>query len=292
MERRTVWIIVVVVLLLLCCCAATVVGVGVGLGFLPWRYQGSWDFDWDDLNVPGVEVTATVQESFVVAGATLLDVECPVCNVQIGGRGGDRVEIEATKHAWSGSRSAAERQLDRIDVSLTQQGERILVKVDMPQLSEPGFGKRANVDLEITVPEQTDLKVDLDVGDMEIEGVEGQVDIQAAVGLVDLKNVVVRDSLKVRTDVARIRFEGPLSAGALYDIRSDVGDIALTLPASSSFEVDAESNVGAVTCDFAVRGREGRKDFIGGRIEGTVGESPTAELRLQSDVGSIRISED
>jgi hypothetical protein len=297
MERRTVWIIVVVVLLLLCCCAVTVAGVGVGLGFLPWRYERSWNFDLDDLNLDdldawGTEATATTQESFVVEETSALVVECPVCNVQIGGRGGDTVDIEATKHAWSGSRSAAERQLDRITVDLSQQGNRVVVKVDMPQLREPGIGKRARVDLDITVPEQTDLRLDLDVGDMEIEGIEGQVDIQADVGLVELKNVVVRDSLRVRTDVARIRFEGPLGRGARYDMRSDIGDIAVTLPASSSFELDAESNVGAVTCDFAVRGQRERKDFVGGRIEGTVGESPTAELRLHSDVGSIRINED
>jgi hypothetical protein len=182
--------------------------------------------------------------------------------------------------------------VDRIGVTFSQQGERILVNVDMPQLREPGLYKRARVDLEITVPQRTDVKLDLDVSDIEVQGVEGQMDIRTDVGQVALKDVVVRDSLKVRSDVARIRFEGALSEGALYDMRSDVGDIALTLPAGSSFEVDAESNVGAVTSDFHVRGRQERKEFIGGRVEGTVGQSPTAQLELRSEVGSIRIIED
>jgi len=292
MQRRTVWIVVVIVFLMLCCCAVTVIGAGVGIGLLPWSWQSSWDFDFDDLNIPGVQATATMQESFVVDGTPLLDIECPVCDVKVVGDEGTTVEIEATKHAWSNTRSAAERQLDRIRIRFVQEDERVLVKVDMPQLREPGFGKRASVDLRITVPWRTDLNVDLDIGDVEIGWIESELDLRVDVGQVDLKDVVAQDGLRVRTDVARIRFEGPLSEGVRYDMRSAVGDIALTLPAGSSFEVDAESNVGAVACDFPVRGTQSRKDFVGGRVEGTVGDSPTAELVLRSDVGSIRISED
>ncbi len=291
--RRTVWIVVVVVLLLMCCCAVTVAGLGLRL--FSWSREAGFDFDVADFTGPGVEATATMRELFAVEGIPLLDVDCPVCDVEISAGSGAVVEIEATKHAWAGDRDAAERALDRIDVSLIQRGERILVKVDMPQLWQLGGDwreKRARVDLEITVPQQTDLKLQLDVADVEVEGVEGQVDISTDVGQVELKEVVVRDSLKVRTDVARIRFEGVLGEGVRCDIRSDVGDIALTLPADSSFEIDAESNVGAVTCDFDVRGVQGRKQLVGGRIEGTVGENPTAKLKLGSEVGSIRIYKD
>jgi hypothetical protein len=285
-----VWIIVLIVVLMLCCCAAAVIGAGVGL--IPWSWQSSWDFDLDDLNIPGVRAMATMEESFVVEGTPLLDVQCPVCDVLVNGGSGDTVEIEATKSAWSGSGSTAQRQLDRIDVQFVQEGDRIRVKVDMPQLSESGLGKRASVDLRITVPRRTDLDLDLDIGDVEIVGVEGAMDIRADVGRVELEEVVARDSLRVRTNVARIRFRGPLTEGVRYDMRSDVGDIALTLPADSSFEIEAESNVGDVACDFAVEGTQGRKDLVGERIEGTVGESPTAELVLRSEVGSIRISEE
>jgi len=292
MERRTVWIIVVVVVLSLCCCAVTVGGAAVGLGVFQRVWQGSWDFDLQDFNLPGVEARTTMQESFVVEGTPLLDVECSVCDVQIRGRQGETVEIEATKRAWSGSQDAAGRLLDDIDVTFTQRGDTVFVKVDIPHLSEPGIVKRASVDLQISVPQQTDLKLNLDVAEVEIEGVEGQVDIRVDVGELILDDVMARDSLKVRTDVARIRFNGPLSEGVRYDIRSEVGDIALTLPAGSSFEIDAESNVGAATCEFAVRGVEGRKGLVGGRVEGTVGENPTAALELRSEVGSIRIYED
>ena len=291
--RRTVWIIVIVVLLLMCCCAVTVGGLGLGL--FSWSREAGFDLDVADFTGLGVEATATVREQFAVEGTPLLDVDCPVCDVEISAGPSAVVEIEATKHAWAGDRDAAERALDRIDVSLIQRDERILIKVDMPQLRQSGGDwreKRARVDLEITVPQQTDLKLQSDVADVVVEGVEGQVDISTDVGQVELKDVVVRDSLKVRTDVARIRFEGVLGEGVRCDIRSDVGDIALTLPADSSFEVDAESNVGAVTCDFDVRGVQGRKQLVGGRIEGTVGENPTAKLKLQSEVGSIRIKED
>jgi hypothetical protein len=288
-----VWIIVIVVLLLMCCCAVTVGGLGLGL--FSWRREAGFDFDVADFTGLGVEATATMREQFAVEGTPLLDVDCPVCDVEISAGSGAVVEIEVTKHAWAGDRDAAERALDRIDVSLIQRDERILIKVDMPQLQQLGGDwreKRARVDLEITVPQQTDLKLQLDIADVEVEGIEGQVDISTDVGQVELKDVVVRDSLKVRTNVARIRFEGVLGEGVRCDIRSDVGDIALTLPADSSFEIDAESNVGAVTCDFDVRGVQGRKQLVGGRIEGTVGESPTVELKLQSEVGSIRINED
>ena len=127
-----------------------------------------------------------MQESFVVEGTPLLDLDCPVCDVKIRGRQGDTVEIEATKRSWAGSRDASARQLDRIDVTFTERGDTVFVKVDIPQLSEPGIARRASVDLEITVPEQTDLKLNMDVAEIRVDGVEGQVDIRADVGEVVL----------------------------------------------------------------------------------------------------------
>ena len=284
-SNRTLWIIVIVVLLLLllCCCALVI--LGLGLGFFAFEQSSSVS----DLGGSQVEATAIVQERFTVEGTPTLDVEYPVGDVVIAARQGAVVEIKATKRAWAQSQATAEQWLEEIELALTQQDERIVVRVDIPEFG--WRGEHPRVDLEIAVPSQTDLELRLNVGDVEVEGIEGQIDIQANVGQVELRDVIARHSLKVQTDVARIRFRGALSAGVRYEMRSEVGDIALWLPDDSSFEIDAQSDLGSVSCDFDVKGEQERESY-GERIKGTVGKAPTTELKLESSVGSIEVNRD
>lgn len=290
-RRRNTVIIVVVVIVLLCCCAATVAAAVVGLGLIPWRSQTSFSLDLDDIVASGIEAAATQSQRFAVEGRPLLDIDCPICDVEISGGPGSEVVVEATTHTWAAQRSAAEQGLDRIRVSFDQAGDEITVRVDMPaQTRWPGM--RARVDLEISVPGDCDVRLDLDIANVDVRDVRGDIEVRADVGEVNLRDVAAREQLTVRTDVARVRLEGPISDGARYDIRTTVGEIALNLPSDSSFELDAESNVGSVTTEFDVEATREPQQFVGGRIEGTVGEAPTAQLRLQSELGSIRVDAD
>lgn len=296
-RRRNTWIIVIVVCLLLCCCATAVAGVvGAILGLVPWRWAGNLDIDSIRAGGIGVEATTEVdRQEFAVERDSALELSCPVCDVQILAGEASAIAIEGSLHAWGYDREAAESLLDDLDVSLSQEGGRVIVSVDMPR---EGWGttwrgrRGARVDLEIAVPQQTDLDLDVDVGTVQVEGTEGPVDVRLDVGDLLLSDVVARDEFSVRTDVARVRFEGSLGEGMRYNIRSGVGEIALSLPADSSFEIDAESNVGAVTSDFAVSGTADRQTLIGGRMKGTVGDAPTAELVLRSEIGAIQVNKD
>jgi hypothetical protein len=296
-RRRNTWIVVVVVCLLLCCCATAVVGgVGAILGLIPWRWAGNLNIDNIRVGGIGVEATTTVdRQEFAVERDAALEVSCPVCDVQISAVEGSVIAVEGSLHAWGSDRQAAELALEDIEVSLSQEGGRVVAAVLMPNQNwgVNWRGQRGSrVDLEITVPRRTDLEMDVDVGTVEVEGIEGLIDVRADVGDLMLRDVVARDKFTVRTDVARVRFEGSLSEGVRYDIRSGVGEINVTLPADSSFELDAESNVGDVRSGFAVSGTEERKALVGGRISGTVGNAPTAELVLRSDIGAIWVNRD
>ena len=298
-RRRNGWIIAVVVLLLLCCCATTVAAVVVGMGALPWQWDWNGDFslNLDDLRenwgYRGTEASTTVEELFVTDEQAVLEVKCPVCNIDVYPGTESEIAVEAVKRAWGSSEGAAERSRDRIDVYVSQQGDRVIVEVDMPQLTETRLvSKQARVDLSIAVPTETDLEIDLNVGEIEVWGIEGEVDIQVDVGRVDFTDVRASESLSVRTDVAQILFKGRLVAGAKYDLRSDVGEIVMTLPDDSSFELNAESDVGGVGIEFDMSNQDIQSAFVGAHMRGTVGEGPMADLRLRSNVGSIEIKKD
>lgn len=297
MSRRNTWIVVIVVCVMLCCCATAVVGgVSAILGLIPWRWAGNLNVGDIRIDGIGVEATATLdRQEFVVEGDAALDVNCPVCDVQISALEGSSIAVEATVHAWGSDRQAAERALEDIEVSSSQEGGRVVVTVEMsPQAWNTSWrGRRGGrVDLEITVPRRSDVELDVDVGTVTIEGTEGLVDVRVDVGDLLLRDVLARDSFTVRTDVARVRFEGALSEGVRYDMRSGVGEITVTLPVGSRFELDAESSVGDVKSEFAVSGTDERSGLVGGRIRGMVGDAPTAELVLRSDIGAIRVNRD
>jgi hypothetical protein len=123
-----------------------------------------------------------------------------------------------------------------------------------------------------------------------VTGLRGEVDIDSDVGEVTLEDVMPLSSLRVQTRVASISLTAALTENAAYDVTSDVGLIALLLPADSSFMIDARSDIGDVQVGFDVTGSSSREGFVGKEVSGEVGSNPTTTLTLRSNVGDIRVN--
>jgi DUF4097 and DUF4098 domain-containing protein YvlB len=82
-----------------------------------------------------------------------------------------------------------------------------------------------------------------------------------------------------------INFSGTLADGP-HSFATNNGRILLTLPPDAQFKVDAATSNGAITSDFtaAASARSDKKHLLA-----TVGENPTATIKLRTSNGAIEI---
>lgn len=250
--------IIVIAVLLLCCCLAA---AGLAIG-------GVLTVPWSVVTNARVEATEKIEKTFDVSTPVSLSVAVNVGDVVIRAGDGDEVRIYAVKRAWGKDRRQAEEYLDDFEVRIRQRTmDEVKIESETPRrLSR--VGRTPSVDLEISVPRDTNLDLVINVGDAEVTGVRGAFEIESNVGDVTLRDV---------------RFEEDSR------IKSDVGDIELRLPPDSVFAFSAESNVGDIQVDFDIQNERSEKKVVGGSVEGEIGTSPTAHVELHTNTGDIKI---
>ncbi len=283
-SNRTLWIVLLLAVLAVCCFVASLGGL-----VLARNLQRGANWVWSANN----EVTATVASTLEVSDPASLEVDLPVGSLTVRtGRPG-QMTVEATKRAWGRNDAEAQRTLNRIDVTIEPAAGGVRVVVMGPDWQDGASAtpRTPQVDVVVTVPEQTQLDLKVGVGQLAVNGVRGDVQITADVGEVELTDVQPVAALEVESRVASIRFAGTLTTGATYRMTSDVGRILLQLPRESAFHIEARSDIGDATVDFDVVGQQERPGFTGKEITGQVGEPGGTELFLRSRVGDIQVQQ-
>jgi hypothetical protein len=308
-NNRGWWIALAALLLLICCCCCalawaagslTLAGIRAGVSAIEqdggewqaWlRSLREWDGDWRDWTGPwtgGTQATAAVQQALTVQGPTTLDLNAPVGDVIVRAGPAGQVKVEGTKRAYGATQADAERRLEEIEVKVDQSGDRVWVRVRGP-FAGGNTGRSPRVNLTITVPQQTTVAADMGVGRLQITGTTGDVTANAEVGDVLVTDVTPVEKLSVKTRIASVDFTGALAPNTRYEFTTDIGKVALRLPETSAFRLDARSDIGDVTVGFPVAGRSSRDALVGKEVRGEVGQNPTASLYLRSRVGEISI---
>jgi hypothetical protein len=286
-SNRLPWIVLLAISLTLCCfCAVTVTIAGSAIyRSVDWR-----DLRWSDIEAlgTGTEVTDRSAQSVSVAGPVTLVVDVPVGNITVKADASDQVALLAIKRAWGWNRSQAEMVLDAITVDFEGAGDHVRLNAGGLKTVEDA-PRSPQVDIELSVPEETTVQLDSNVGRILIAGTHGDVYIMADVGEVALQDVVPSGNLQVETQVAAIELAGHLADRATYRLTSDIGRITLGLPPDSTFSIDARSDIGSVGVEFPLAGRRSTWGFVGEEARGDVGANPTAELYLRCRVGNISV---
>ena len=279
-NNRNLILVIIVLVIIAFCCVALVVGALLA-GGLGLRLAG---------NVGGlgnVVASNTYSQGFNVDTPAELRVDVSVGSVEIQVGQGNTIAVNAEIRGYGSTQAQAQEALDQVRFDVTQSGSRVEVTGNWPSgVRWPG--RSPEMDVRITVPERAALSVKMDVGSVTLAGTQGDVDVKVNVGKVDVRDVMVPDSLSLQTDVADIYFEGALSQGARYDFSSDVGAVRLVLPADSRFAIDASSNVGSVRVDFDVVGTSSG-DLVGKTVQGVVNGGADTPVTIRSDVGAITV---
>jgi len=270
--KRKWWIVGILLFLELLVCGGILLTLWVGrtaLGGVRFFYRAD------------THVEETVEETFVVDGPAVLDLEAEFGDVTVTGSEGDEVEVTARLSLWGADEQDARRQ---VDVQMTQEGNRINVRVVRPEWAYVGFAftRSPRVDFEVRAPSETSLQLATSSGDLAVSGVTGTAKLEASFGNIEVEEV--RGLVSAQSDSGDITLIG-LSEGGDLEAETNFGKLVLRDITADSLTAHSDSGdvqVEAVTLDGVL---DLRTNF--GKV--TANGIRATSYRLESDSGSLTL---
>jgi hypothetical protein len=206
------------------------------------------------------------QQSFTVAGTPNLVINDAAGGVRIHQGSGSQIVIDATAHGGLFA------NLSNDTVEAKQSGNTVNILV-----GEAGdVLNHGTVDLDITLPANSNIQATVNAGGLDINGISGQMNLKVEAGALNFENGTLEGQSLLKNNAGAINFNGSITAGGNYDFENDAGAINLTLPSDVPFTLDASSQLGKVNNDFGST---------------TIGSNPTAQVHAHTDVGAVNIHE-
>jgi len=100
--------------------------------------------------------------------------------------------------------------------------------------------------INVTVPKNMDISVDMAIGPVNIDGVTGKFNINAADGAIIINNTTLQDGSKLQTANGPIRFNGSLDPSGSYDFETVNGEVSLLLPRGDAATVSTNTMHGDI----------------------------------------------
>ncbi|HUP43725.1 MAG TPA: DUF4097 family beta strand repeat-containing protein, partial [Thermoanaerobaculia bacterium] len=166
----------------------------------------------------------------------------------------DVVRVEAVKKVRAGSRERAEEALERLEVRVKHEGDRLEIRTHRPDSSSGFlswvFGRHVQGDVRytVTVPRRTDVEIDTVNGRVTIRGVAGEVEADTTNGRIDVEDV--RGSVDAGTTNGAITVAlRAVEEGRAMRFSTTNGSIQLSLPRSARVSLDASTTNGGIDLD-------------------------------------------
>jgi DUF4097 and DUF4098 domain-containing protein YvlB len=267
-------------------------------------------------SAPASASNSRVERHFAVQGR-------PVVVIQNVGDG--RIEVKSSKNAEvfvSGTRAS-----DKINIDMEQAGDRIDVNTTVIDASAQPAEMQAN--LQLTVPEETELQLKTQTGLIYVEQVTGDMTLESVAGDIHLKEVsgyiivtttggslictqcagklkfesvsgnaqILQPGLtnvNLHTTTGNILFDGDFVRTGLYTMKSGKGLVEVRFSGNDSFDLNAQTATGTVdnqAAAFLKPDSHGVKHLASKFTKGLFGTvgQGLAKVELSSYSGTIRI---
>jgi hypothetical protein len=240
--------------------------------------------------------------------------------------------VTTTKVVHMNSQSAADQEFQRIAVEIqppgtianaltctrlqptstpstsstsTTSGSSLTVNVTLPANNGLVQANSDAVNVAITLPQSVlppdgptmNLDVEAPVGNININGISGLMNLAADKGNIQVSNGVITGGSQIVTNLGNIVFNGILGSPAVatsqnnyYRISSSQGNIDVTLPATTNVNLDTYTNQGKITSDFTIALQtSGAGMTYQGQLNTASSPAPSVTLALHMNLGNIAI---
>ena len=202
--------------------------------------------------------------------------------------GGDSIKVSVDYKVWVPEKAAVDLKSVSGDVQIAPIGGK--AKIDCVSGNVEIRGA-AGVEIKLV---SGDLEIENIAGDAFIKAVssnigvtriKGSVEADAVSGDIVLRDVSEAQKIDIKTVSGNVTYDGQIKAGGRYELKTHSGDVRMTLPAGSSFDLEADTFSGAIDSDFEITasGKISPKE-----IRGTVGKGG-ATLILKTFSGNVDV---
>jgi DUF4097 and DUF4098 domain-containing protein YvlB len=224
----------------------------------------------------------------VMAEANAVRVETKYPKRNGGFWGGDSIKVSVDYKVWVPEQAGVDLSSVSGDVEVASIGGKAKITCVSGNV---GLRGAAGADIKLT---SGDLTMENIAGDAYIKGVSGDIDVTKVKGSIkaeavsgDIKLLDVSDAstIDVKTVSGDVTYVGVIKAGARDEFKTMSGDVKLTVPADSSFDLEASTFNGDINSEFQITtsGKISPRE-----IQGTVGKGG-ATLILKTFSGNVDI---
>jgi hypothetical protein len=121
---------------------------------------------------------------------------------------------------------------------------------------------------------------------VEIVSAKGRIEAETISGSILLRDVDSRD-LRLKSLSSSVRYQGRLYDDGRYEFNSFSGDVVITIPAESEFNLTAQTFSGTINTDFPIQLTAGKLSSRG-PVQGVAGKGG-AQVKAESFSGSVYI---
>ena len=209
------------------------------------------------------------ERSLHVNGTPTIVINDATGSVKIHSGSSDSVVLNATAHGGLLSNLSGDQ------VKMTENADDSVVTI---AVSEDGsIFNHGNVDLNITLPQNSSVQAQVNAGTLDINGVSGKMDLKVNAGTVSFENGTLAGGSVFDNNAGTINFRGLLAPGGNYLFENGAGGINLYLQESPSFTLDASAKLGHVNNKFGTN---------------TVGSGPyDTHISARTNAGNVNVQQ-
>jgi DUF4097 and DUF4098 domain-containing protein YvlB len=198
-------------------------------------------------------------------------------DVTVTGYDGTTIEVDAVKHASS------QERLDEIEIESSMKNGHVVIKVDIEDHRGWDHNSDASVNFTIRVPRGTRLdEVELVNGDLDLDGIEGEVDASSVNGDVTATGLSGAVELSAVNGDVELAVTGKVDAIRLHSVN---GAVELTVPSDASAKVSASTVHGSIRGTGSIKAEKG---IVGSSLTSVLGKGE-GRISLDTVNGDIRI---
>lgn len=222
----------------------------------------------------------------VTGGADLVAVETKYPKRAGGFWGGDSINVSVDYKVWVPDQASVELSSISGDVKVAPVGGAAKVKCVSGNVDLAGAAK-ADIDLVSGDLKMAEIAGDAFIkavsGDLVVKGIKGSIEVEAVSGDIDLLDAAGAQTVNAKSVSGNITYTGTIKPGSRFEIKAHSGDVSLTVPADSAFDLEASTFSGDIESAFQITtsGKISPRE-----VQGTVGKGG-ATVILKSFSGNI-----
>ncbi len=217
-----------------------------------------------------------------------------------------QASVTALKTVKAASQSAAQSEFNAMQVQagVDSTTNALTVNASVPSSSGTLLGNHNDtIDLTIVVPPLNNgdtpvtLDIETSVGDIQVSGLNGVMTVKDDIGNVTVQQAHLFGGSHLETGTGNVTFTGSLDTTlnpqTTYKLQCEVGNLNVTLPATTSVILDANTNVGNIKSAFPINAQtsNGSANYYGPLLPGA-SPAPTVTLVLDVSSGNISIQKE